>query len=147
MKRQATISDVIPIAPTDLGKKSPDAIHDGIHSKYSNRVLHKVGLCLCLWDLLSASEGLINAGDSRVHVDGERGQGGKHRARLLMMVAVTFRMVVFRPFKGEIVQAIITKIDKDGILRTFLSSVVDELSACSSRRLCLATRLTQCSER
>jgi len=56
-----------------------------------------VGLCVCVWDLLSASEGLIKPGDSRVHVD------------------VTFRMVVFRPFKGEIIQATIAKINQDGI--------------------------------
>jgi SHS2 domain found in N terminus of Rpb7p/Rpc25p/MJ0397 len=71
MRGQATISDVIPISPADLGKEHAHAIQDGIHSKYSDRVLHEVGLCLCLWDLLSVSEGLINPGDSRVHVDGE----------------------------------------------------------------------------
>jgi len=92
-----TISDVIPIAPADFNEKSAHAIQDGIHNKYTDKVLHEVGLCVCMWDLLSASEGLINAGDSRVHVD------------------VTFRMVVFRPFKGEILQGTIAKVNQDGI--------------------------------
>jgi hypothetical protein len=40
---------------------------------------------------------------------------------LLMTIPVTFRMVVFRPFKGEILQATIAKINKDGIQRTLSS--------------------------
>jgi DNA-directed RNA polymerase III subunit RPC8 len=112
------MSDVIPIAPADLGKEHAHAIQDGIHSKYSDRVLHEVGLCVCLWDLLSVSEGLINAGDSRVFVDGEW-SGGASRLGADGRRAVTFRMVVFRPFKGEILQATIFRINKDGIQRTF----------------------------
>lgn len=72
---QAIISDVIPIIPADLGKDHAHAIQDGIHRKYSDRILPEVGLCMCLWDLLSVSDGLINAGDSRVHVDGEKSAG------------------------------------------------------------------------
>ena len=112
------MSDVIPIAPADLGKEHAHAIQDGIHSKYSDRVLHEVGLCVCLWDLLSVSEGLINAGDSRVFVDGGW-SGGASRLSADGRRAVTFRMVVFRPFKGEILQATIFRINKDGIQRTF----------------------------
>ncbi len=67
---QTTISDLIPIAPVDFDKQSAHAIQDNIHSKYADRVLHEVGLCVCVWDLLSVSEGLIKPGDSRVHVDG-----------------------------------------------------------------------------
>jgi DNA-directed RNA polymerase III subunit RPC8 len=127
------MSDVIPIAPADLGKEHAHAIQDGIHSKYSDRVLHEVGLCVCLWDLLSVSEGLINAGDSRVFVDGEGWSGGASRLRADGRRAVTFRMVVFRPFKGEILQATIFRINKDGIQRKFQprhDSTVPAVSPC-----------------
>jgi len=92
-----TISDVIPILPSEFRKSSAHAIQDNIHNKYSNKVVQNVGLCICLWDLLKASEGMITGGDSRVHVN------------------VVFRLVVFRPFKGEILQGTICDDNEDGI--------------------------------
>jgi DNA-directed RNA polymerase subunit E'/Rpb7 len=41
----------------------------------------------------------------------------------VLTAAVTFRMVVFRPFKGEILQATIGKINKDGIQRALTRPV------------------------
>jgi DNA-directed RNA polymerase III subunit RPC8 len=61
---------VIQITPTDFRKPSAQAIEDNIHEKYSNKVLQQVGLCICFWDLLKASEGLISQGDGMVNVNG-----------------------------------------------------------------------------
>ncbi|CAK4028614.1 DNA-directed RNA polymerase III subunit rpc8 [Lecanosticta acicola] len=71
------------------------SIEDFINAKYADKVLHKVGLCIGFHSLISASEGLIGHGTGIVNVN------------------VDFRLIVFRPFKGEIVRATITSSDHD----------------------------------
>jgi DNA-directed RNA polymerase III subunit RPC8 len=73
-----------------------------------------VGVCICLWDVLNASDGLITGGDSSVYVESML-LLLLHRA--LLIVTVTFRVVVFRPFRGEILQASVVDINQDGIRR------------------------------
>ncbi|KAK0730715.1 RNA polymerase III subunit Rpc25-domain-containing protein [Lasiosphaeris hirsuta] len=91
------IADLVQIAPADFGKLSHMAIEDNINAKYANKVVQKIGLFVCLWDILWTSEGLIGHGDGLVNVN------------------VEFRMVVFRPFKGEVLAARITSQTRDGI--------------------------------
>ncbi|KAJ5088196.1 DNA-directed RNA polymerase III subunit 22.9 kDa [Penicillium angulare] len=79
-----TISDLIQIAPQDFSKFSAVAIEDNINEKYANKVIQKIGLCISFYDLLESSDGLIGHGTGLVNVN------------------VKFRMIVFRPFKGEI---------------------------------------------
>ncbi|KAJ5286849.1 DNA-directed RNA polymerase III subunit 22.9 kDa [Penicillium angulare] len=79
-----TISDLIQIAPQDFSKFSAVAIEDNINEKYANKVIQKIGLCISFYDLLESSDGLIGHGTGLVNVN------------------VKFRIIVFRPFKGEI---------------------------------------------
>jgi DNA-directed RNA polymerase III subunit RPC8 len=92
-----TISDLVSIPPHEFYKRSIDSLSDHINAKYANKVLHRVGLCITLYDILKASDGLIGHGSGDVNVN------------------VEFRMVVFRPFKGEIVTGVVRKCDEDGI--------------------------------
>jgi len=78
------IADLVQIAPEDFSKDAAQAIEDNINAKYANKVIQKIGLCICLYDLLDASEGLIGHGNGLVNVN------------------VEFRLVVFRPFKHEV---------------------------------------------
>ena len=81
---------MIQIYPSDFSKSSARAIEDFINDKYADKVIHKVGLCVGFHSIISTSEGLIGHGSGIVNVN------------------VDFRVVVFRPFKGEIVQGTIT---------------------------------------
>ncbi|KAK8197153.1 DNA-directed rna polymerase III 25 kd polypeptide [Phyllosticta capitalensis] len=92
-----TISDLIQIKPEEFEKSSIKAIKDAIHTKYANKVIQEVGLCICLRDILKSSEGLIGHGTGIVNVN------------------VDFRLVVFRPFKGEIIEGTITSGTAQGI--------------------------------
>lgn len=69
---QTTISDVIRIAPSDFEprKQSIHALEDNIHKKYADKVLQQVGLCICFWDLLKVSDGMISHGDGMVNING-----------------------------------------------------------------------------
>ena len=56
-----------------------------------------------MYDLLEHSEGLIGHGDGFVNVNGLSTSDTSYDERLMANVfVVTFRMVVFRPFKGEV---------------------------------------------
>ena len=73
------------IPPHEFYKRSRDEIEDKINEKYANKVfgrdlhanqltpdsvVHKVGLCVCMYDLLKASDGLIGHGTGNVNVNG-----------------------------------------------------------------------------
>ncbi|KND04946.1 DNA-directed RNA polymerase [Spizellomyces punctatus DAOM BR117] len=79
------LRDNIRTHPSDFSKPRIESLTDELNKKYSNKILHNVGLCIRVWDILEAS-------DEIVHMV----QDGSSQAK------VTFRMVVFRPFKGEI---------------------------------------------
>ncbi|KAI1137931.1 RNA polymerase III subunit Rpc25-domain-containing protein [Hypoxylon sp. FL0543] len=91
------IADLVQIRPDHFEKPSHIAIEDSINAKYSNRVIQKIGLCICMYDLLWASEGLIGHGSGMVNVN------------------VEFRMIVFRPFKGETIFGRISEASSAGI--------------------------------
>ena len=67
---QTKIADLVQITPQDFRKKAVESIHDNLNSKYANKVIQKIGLCVCIYDLLSASEGLIGHGTGLVNVNG-----------------------------------------------------------------------------
>jgi DNA-directed RNA polymerase III subunit RPC8 len=73
------------------------SIEDFINEKYADKVIHKVGLCVGFHSLISASEGLIGHGTGIVNVN------------------VDFKLIVFRPFKGEILRATIAQSTPNGI--------------------------------
>ncbi|XPS70981.1 DNA-directed RNA polymerase III complex subunit Rpc25 [Ascochyta lentis] len=94
----STIQDLIQLKPQDFGKPSAQAIKDAINDKYSDKVVPGVGLCIALWDLLSATEGLIGHGTGLVNINAE------------------FRLAVFRPFRGEIIYGRIKSSNPEGIV-------------------------------
>ncbi|EZF34894.1 DNA-directed RNA polymerase III polypeptide [Trichophyton interdigitale] len=93
-----TISDLVQISPEDFSKLSAVAIEDNINEKYANKVIQNVGLCIAFYDLLESSDGLIGHGTGLVNVN-----------------VVKFRMIVFRPFKGEVIIGKITNGTEQGI--------------------------------
>lgn len=74
-----------------------DIIEDKINEKYANKVVQKVGLCICMWDLSKSSDGLIGYGTGNANMN------------------VEFRLLVFRPFKGEIIAARVKYNTPEGI--------------------------------
>ncbi|KAI9197086.1 RNA polymerase III subunit Rpc25-domain-containing protein [Polychytrium aggregatum] len=92
------LKDNIRIHPKDLRKPRAEAITDEINKKYSNKVLHNVGLCIRLFDLLEVGDGVVFAC-----------QDGAYTS------AVKFRMIVFRPFIGEIIDGKVANSSPEGI--------------------------------
>ena len=57
------LQDTIPVLPANFGAPPHQAITDEINKKYANRVLHDVGLCICVFDLVEVGEGKVRYGD------------------------------------------------------------------------------------
>ncbi|KAJ3030938.1 DNA-directed RNA polymerase III subunit rpc25, partial [Rhizophlyctis rosea] len=79
------LKDNVRVHPKDFRKPRPSALTDELNKKYANKVLHNVGLCIRVFDIIEASDGVVHAC-----------QDGSYQSK------VTFRMIVFRPFGGEI---------------------------------------------
>lgn len=81
-----------------------------------------------MYDLLKVSDGLIGHGDGFVNVNGMISISCCVALRLTC-IKVEFRLIVFRPFKGEIITARISSCTEQGIRRT---------AALHSNKLCLS---------
>ena len=84
------------------------------------QVIQKIGLCICVYDVLSASDGLIGHGTGIVNVNGVPKKSGL-QCPYIKRFLVEFRLIVFRPFKGEIVLGQISSASEYGMKSTFPS--------------------------
>ncbi|EIM86621.1 polymerase III polypeptide H [Stereum hirsutum FP-91666 SS1] len=91
------IKDTIPIQPSHFGLPPEQALITELNKKYANKVLHDVGLCICVFDIAEAGEGKVRYGDG------------------FLWYAVVFRLTVFRPFPSEVILAKVKSSDEDGI--------------------------------
>ncbi|KJA22816.1 hypothetical protein HYPSUDRAFT_66786 [Hypholoma sublateritium FD-334 SS-4] len=96
----AVLKDTVAVHPTNFGAPVDDALIAEINKKYANRVLHDVGLCICVFDLSEAGEGKVRYGDG------------------FLWYKVVFRLVVFRPFTSEVILAKVKSSDEDSIRLT-----------------------------
>ncbi|KAJ5356420.1 hypothetical protein N7517_011029 [Penicillium concentricum] len=110
-----TISDLIQISPEDFSKFSAVALEDNINAKYANKVIQKIGLCISFYDLLESSDGLIGHGTGLVNVNGRLCKPFITPEIFTDYYSVKFRMIVFRPFKGEIMLGKIASGTEHGI--------------------------------
>ncbi|KAJ8094275.1 DNA-directed RNA polymerase III complex subunit Rpc25 [Marasmius tenuissimus] len=93
----AILKDTVAIHPSDFGVPPAEALIAELNKKYANRVLHDVGLCVCVFDLTEAGEGKVRYGDG------------------FLWYKVVFRMVVFRPFNSEVIVGKVKSSDQESI--------------------------------
>ncbi|KAJ7173619.1 polymerase III polypeptide H [Mycena filopes] len=93
----AILKDTVAVHPSDFGGPQEQAITAELNKKYANRILHDVGLCICVFDLTEAGEGKVRYGDG------------------FLWYKVVFRMVIFRPFQSEVLLAKVMSSDPSGI--------------------------------
>ncbi|RPB02305.1 hypothetical protein L873DRAFT_449717 [Choiromyces venosus 120613-1] len=91
-----TFTDLLHLPPPTFTHPTATALEDQINAKYANKVVHNIGLCISLFDLSKVSEGMIGQ------------DGGAH-------ANVEFRMIVFRPFKGEVLTGRISSATAAGV--------------------------------
>eukprot|EP00037_Helgoeca_nana_P008756 m.77637 g.77637 ORF g.77637 m.77637 type:complete len:198 (-) comp19121_c0_seq1:114-707(-) len=96
----AQIKDVARVMPSHFSETRLKRIELEINKKYANKVIREVGLCILLHDLLEVGDSMIYPGDGAAQV------------------RVSFRMVVFRPLAGEILQGRIRSCSEKGLFVT-----------------------------
>ncbi|KAL6071679.1 DNA-directed RNA polymerase III subunit RPC8 [Balamuthia mandrillaris] len=90
------LSDTVKVPPHKFSYEL-DAIKTELNKKYGDKVIPKVGLGVTLYDVVKVGDGFIYPGDGSAHTK------------------VTFRMVVFRPFRGEVIVGKLRHSTPDGI--------------------------------
>ncbi|KAI9295518.1 hypothetical protein K502DRAFT_324306 [Neoconidiobolus thromboides FSU 785] len=91
------LKDTIQIEPVNLNIDFSLALINEINKKYCNRVIHNVGLCITLFDVIEQQDAYL------YHSDG------------CSYVKVEFRMIVFRPFIGEVITGKVKSMSDKGI--------------------------------
>ncbi|KAJ3076269.1 DNA-directed RNA polymerase III subunit RPC8 [Podochytrium sp. JEL0797] len=93
-----TLEDTVRVLPADQRKGLPTAVIDELNKKYANRVKPKVGLCIRVMDVLEIGDGIVHA-----CLDGSG------------MFRCTFRLVIFKPFVGEILTGKVVNMTPEGL--------------------------------
>jgi DNA-directed RNA polymerase III subunit RPC8 len=91
------LSDVIPVAPALFDADYTQVLVEEIDRKYANKVVADVGLCVTLYDFVHIGDAFVHPADGTSHSQ------------------VEFRMVVFRPFVGEVLKGRIVSCTEEHI--------------------------------
>lgn len=102
------ITDLVRIPPDQFHRETVEAVTHELNSKYANKVVPHVGLCISVYDVLEVAEGQLRPGD-----------GGSY-------VRVICRLLVFKPFVGEIVTGWISQCTSEGV-KVSLLGLFDEI--------------------
>ncbi|KAL6949751.1 DNA-directed RNA polymerase III subunit rpc25 [Hanseniaspora vineae] len=102
------ISDLVCIPPDQFHRNVKSAILYELNSKFCNKVIPKVGLALAIYDLLECDDGQLKPGD-----------GGSY-------INVVFRVVVFKPFQGEILTGLVKESNSEG-LKVALGNMFEDI--------------------
>jgi len=108
----------VAIHPSNFGIPADQAVIAELNKKYANRVLHDVGLCICVFDLSEVGEGKVRYGDGYLWYKSESLVSIQNASS--DSVQAVFRMVVFKPFTSEVIVAKVKSSDEHAIRRTFL---------------------------
>lgn len=91
------ISDLIRIPPDLFNLPIEVSVKQELNVKHANKIIPKLGLVISVFDLIECDTGLFKPGDGA------------------MYVTVKCRLLVFKPFIGEVIQGWIEKCTCDGI--------------------------------
>jgi DNA-directed RNA polymerase III subunit RPC8 len=88
------LEDNVRVQPADLSKKPVDAVTDVLQETFVNKVIHDVGLVVTIYDVQAIEGGYVYPNDG------------------CAFFTVKFRLVVLRPFAGEVIVGKIVGSDK-----------------------------------
>ncbi|SCV99527.1 LAFE_0A05116g1_1 [Lachancea fermentati] len=103
-----TVSDLVRVPPDQFHRDTRSAIIHQLNDKFANKVIPRVGLCITVYDLLAVDEGQLKPGDGASYIN------------------TKFRLLVFKPFVGEIITGWISRCTAEGI-KVSLLGVFDDI--------------------
>lgn len=90
----STIEDKVRVHPQDLAKPTLEAVTAELERTYLDKVVPDVGLVITIFDILDIQGGFVFPSDGAAHFD------------------TKFRVVVFKPFVGEVIVGKLKSCDK-----------------------------------
>lgn len=93
----AEMKDVVCVKPWSFHHDLQQAVSYELNKKLANKVVHEVGLCITLFDIIEITDSYILPGDGSAHSP------------------VRFRFVVFRPFVDEVLEGKIKGSSSEGV--------------------------------
>eukprot|EP01104_Vermistella_antarctica_P005217 TRINITY_DN15664_c0_g1_i1.p1 TRINITY_DN15664_c0_g1~~TRINITY_DN15664_c0_g1_i1.p1 ORF type:complete len:247 (-),score=59.16 TRINITY_DN15664_c0_g1_i1:222-962(-) len=91
------LEDKVRVPPDRLKGDEVASVTYEIHAKFCNKVIHNVGLCLVLLDIVKIGDAIVYPGCGSAHFE------------------TRFRVLVFRPFVGEVLCGTISNTNAEGI--------------------------------
>ncbi|CAI5451778.1 unnamed protein product [Caenorhabditis angaria] len=91
------LRDTVAIKPHELGKDQLAVVRRRLNQRLANKVVPDLGLCICVYDITEIGDSYILPGE------------GDCRA------SVSFRMIVFRPFTEEVIEAKVIASSRQGL--------------------------------
>ena len=91
------MTDTVKIPPWLFNVDMCAAVKIELNRRFANKVIHEVGLCICLFDVLKYEDSFIFPGDGSSHTK------------------VHFRFIVFRPFIDEVLVGKIKSCSREGV--------------------------------
>jgi len=64
------LQDDVRVNPSNFNKKKSEALTDELNMKFANKVLHNVGLCIQLFDILEVGESFVLPNDGSTYTRG-----------------------------------------------------------------------------
>lgn len=89
--------DIIRVPASELGQPIEEVLADELNKRFANKVVLKVGLVICLHDIVEVGESYIYCGDGAIHT------------------RCVYRLIVFRPQVGEILCGTLKSSSKEGL--------------------------------
>ncbi|RSH92275.1 DNA-directed RNA polymerase III subunit rpc25 [Saitozyma podzolica] len=80
-----TLRDTVPVAPKAFTVPPAITIQDSLNKKFANKLISDKGLALSVYDILTAEDGKVTWGNG------------------MMYYRVSFRLMLFAPFVGEVI--------------------------------------------
>jgi len=93
----SVMRDVVRVSPEKFDRPLLEVLEEELDIKYSNKVVVDLGMCVCVHDFTTVEDAIIYPSDG----------GAFHK--------VGFRLLVFRPFVGEICVGTISGANEEGI--------------------------------
>ncbi|KAJ3223661.1 DNA-directed RNA polymerase III subunit rpc25 [Clydaea vesicula] len=93
------LRDIVRVHPADLILPRAEAISNEINKKFANKVLHNVGLCIRVLDLIEVTDGVVHAC-----------QDGSYMSK-----GVDYMTLCFLPFLGEVLTGRVASSTPNGI--------------------------------
>lgn len=113
----AVLTDSVRVHPKNLQSSLLNAVMEVLNSRFCNRIIGEVGLGMSVYDVLEVEDPFVHPGESHAFIKGKT-LTVDIKVRFYFLVClfvVKFRLIVFKPFVGEVLIGKIRSCTEEGL--------------------------------